>query len=309
MPSKTIAGQRQQSWTSTTSGQDKINKEDISPHVTSPGVLAGIRMKEKWNEMGGPRSELGLPLDRAIKVTERNGSFVGEFRGGQMVMEHDHGEIEVTVSHRVAVVFEGFGLERRQESGDEIFGTIHGRLGSLGYTKDFLIPEITLGPDGSNRIAQLGMTIYEGPPADLNIVLYLMEHDSGDRKKVREEIRQYVQKAFETAGTAIGAGAGIPVGSYFDSEKASDVSLQKLIVNGAADLIDKILGMGDDPYNQVGFTIKAEDMRSPGAMQTYRCSADPRTLRYNNGLKFITMSRDDGGDTGQISALFSIQRQ
>jgi hypothetical protein len=256
------------------------------PWATSPAVQAAAKMKAKWVEMGGPGSDLGLPKDREFIVTERNGAFVCDFRGGQMVMDHDPGE-----------------------SGDEIFGSLHGRLGSLGYINDFAIPEVSLGPDGANRIAQLGMTIYEGPPADLNVVLYLIEHDSGDRKKVREEIRKHVQKSFETAGSAIGGVAGVPVGSFFDAEKSSEASLQKLVIEGATELIDKILGMGDDPYNQVGFTISSDMMLHPGHAQNYRCSSDPRSLKFTNDLKFTTTSRDDGGDLGQISAFFSIQRR
>lgn len=309
MPSERIGSGGQMNWALGQNAGSQVGDSLREPWATSPAVQAAAKMKAKWVEMGGPSSDLGLPKDRELIVTERNGAFVCDFRGGQMVMDHDPGEIVVNTSNRVAVVFEGFGLEQRQESGDEIFGSIHGRLGSLGYIKDFAIPEVPLGPDGANRIAQLGITIYEGPPADLNVVLYLIEHDSGDRKKVREEIRKHVQKSFETAGSAIGGVAGVPVGSFFDAEKSSEASLQKLVIEGATELIDKILGMGDDPYNQVGFTISSDMMLHPGHAQNYRCSSDPRSLKFTNDLKFTTTSRDDGGDLGQISALFSIQRR
>ena len=217
-----------------------------------------------------------------------------------------------TASNHVVVTFEGFGLEIRQEQGDEIYGSVHGLVGSQGYTKEFVVPEQELGPEGNNRIAQLGIVLWEGPPIDLGIVLSLAEHDNGDRETVRKEIRDRVKQVSEKAGQvlaggALGGGAAQNAGVAMQAESSQSESLWDWVRNGIADLIDKILGLGDDPYNPIGFTISEAMMRNIPPLQKYRCSNDPILLDVTEGLAKMMRSKDNADDLGQITACFTIR--
>jgi hypothetical protein len=265
-----------------------------------------------WVQDGGPASPVGLPIDPNFPVLITIGDELqSEFRGGRLTFKNHDGSVTQSDLHQVVVTFEGFGLEIRQESGDEIYGSIHVEIGTTGFDNEFVVPEVVLGPEGHNRIGQLGIVLYEGPPVNLNILLSLTEHDSGDRAAVREEVRAKVKEIFKAAKDAAAGGMAGPAAQRaaqsLNSESIASSSLQDWMLTGVADLINEILGMGDDAYNPVGFTITAAQMQNIPPMLQYRCSSDPRVINFSQGLSRMATCRDDGGDVGQITALFSIR--
>ncbi|MFB1487707.1 MULTISPECIES: hypothetical protein [unclassified Thiocapsa] len=303
-----------------------IVREDQNPPLQRPPVDPMLRIRwqremprrarnaimNHWLQSGGPASAVGLPLDPSFPVLNMAGDKMrSDFRGGRLTFNDHDGTVVESELHKVVVTFEGYGLEIRQEDGDEIFGSIHSTIGTSGYTKDIVLPEVVLGPEGNNRIQQYGMVLYEGPPVDLGIVLSLTEHDSGDRKAVRDEVRVRVNQIFQEARNAAAAGAAgsaaQQAATAMTNESLVSSSLQNWIINGAADLINDLLGMGDDPYNPVGFTITANQMQNIPPMLQYRCSSDPRVINFTQGLSRMMTGRDDAGDVGQITALFSIR--
>jgi len=273
--------------------------------ATIQARLARKKIMEHWQAGGAADSKLGLPVDSGFPVLESGGGYLCEFRGGRVHISGDNGALTEDLSGQVIVTFEGFGLEMRQEDGDEIFGSVNCQIGTTGYKQDFVVPEQNLGPKGNNRIAQLGIVLYEGPPVNLNILLTLVEHDSGDRAKVRDEVKKRFNQIFNEARSAAGAAAGAPseaMAASKDESESSD-SLQGWLIDSAAGFINDLFGMGDDPYNPVGFTISHGEMSNPPSLRTYRCSSDPKSLEFN--FSRISTCRDDADDIGQISALFS----
>lgn len=267
--------------------------------------------EERWLASGGAASPLGLPIDPSFAVMKvGSDAFSCEFRGGRLQFNNNDGSVMQTAQNHVIVTFEGFGLEMRQEDGDEIFGSVNVQIGTTGFKQEFIVPEQNLGPSGNNRIAQLGITLYEGPPVDLNVFLVLVEHDSGDRAKVRSEVKEKFRQIFEQAEAAASAGAAAAGASNsvlnalkVESTSANDLKIW--ILDAVGGLIADLLGMGDDPYNPVGFTIASAEMTNIPALRQYRCSSDPKLLNWTHSR--MSTCRDDGDDIGQITALFRVR--
>jgi hypothetical protein len=272
-------------------------------------VILRTQIMKKWIEMGGPKSSVGLPVDPNFPIKQTGDNLEVEFRGGSLKLNNVNAEIDESGLHHVSVTFEGFGLEMRQESGDEIYGQLVAQIGSTAFKRELVLPEVTLGPEDNNRIAQYSMLLYEGPPVDLNIVLSLTEHDSGDREAVRAQVRQKVGEFFDSAQNLAAGGVAGPAAQRaaqsLSAESLASSSLKDWMIDGAGDLINDLLGMGDDPYNPVGFTIYASEMQSVPPLRQYRCWSDPRVIDHTHARK--TTCRDDGGDLGQITALFSVR--
>ncbi|WP_123831691.1 hypothetical protein [Luteimonas sp. 100069] len=268
------------------------------------------RIMSEWLQAQGARSAVGLPVNAQFPTYHRNGRLYVEFRGGRMSTSlHEGGAVTFEPSGRVRVTLEGYGLDIRQEKGDELYGTVVANLGSQGYTRSWDLPEVTLGPDTKNRIYNKGIVLYEGPPADLNLVLQIVEHDHGDRAKVRQEVKRRVGQVFETAASAAGGAAGGAVGSALSSlqsESNAAGSLVSWLIGEAGGLVADVLGLGDDPYNPGGLTIGAHEMINIPGEQTYKCGTDPRRLHYTQRLALS--GKDDGGDVGWISALVRVTR-
>lgn len=267
--------------------------------------------KQRWLATGGATSPLGLPVDPSFPVMKSgDNAYNCEFRGGQLRFNSNDGSIEQSAMNHVVVTFEGFGLEMRQEDGDEIYGSVNVQIGTTGFKQDFVVPEQNLGPSGNNRIAQLGITLYEGPPVDLNILLTLVEHDSGDRATVRNDVKNRFKQIFQQAEAAASAGAAAAGASgsalkALQAESASSSDLKTWLIEETGGLIADVLGMGDDPYNPVGFTIPSAEMLNIPPLRQYRCSSDPKLLNWTHSR--MSTCRDDADDIGQISALFRVR--
>lgn len=269
------------------------------------------KIMQHWLQTGGSKSPVGLPMDPNFPVFRSGNIRTTQFRGGRITFNDADAQVVQSDLHHAVVTFEGIGLEIRQERGDEIYGSLHVQIGSTGFRKELTLGEVTLGPDANNRIQQYGMVLYEGPPTDLNIVLSVVENDSGNRAAVRDEVRKRVAEIFKTAEDAASAGqlgdAAQRAASSLNTENLASSSLKGWLITGVADIVNAILGMGDDPYNPVGFTITAAELQAIPPLRQYRCSSDPRTLNFTDPHRHIATCRDDGGDVGQISALFSVR--
>ena len=91
-----------------------------------------------------------------------------DFRGGTMrVLNNNSDEILVDAHYRVAVTFEGLGLEMRQEKRDELYGNISVAIGSLQSLNHITIPKFILRPAAENRIYQTSAVLFDGRPNDI----------------------------------------------------------------------------------------------------------------------------------------------
>lgn len=281
----------------------------VDPEVKK-WILARRAILDKWAEQGGPASSVGLPLDPQFSLVSIPGGSQVNFRGGSMkVMDRNPGVVNIE-SRRVVVTFEGYGLEIRQESGDELYGTLDCKVGSTGYKQSFDLLQVELGPEDSNRIYQSSIVLWDGPPADINIVASLAENDEGNREEVRQRMRQRIGQIFQAGAGLVGASVvpgaeSIAAQSSLAAESASNDSLVTWALNGISDLIGEVLGLGDDAYNPAALTITANEMMQVPPLQTYRCWSDARTIPFTHS-RTVTC-RDDGGDVGQITVLFRVR--
>ena len=275
--------------------------------------VARNRILRHWQQAGGPGCAVGLPMDSQFPVTEAGGVYQSEFRGGN-IQVNGFGDVVMNATNQVVVVFEGYCLEQRQESEDELFGSIHVQVGVTDKRSDHVVNQQELGPEENNRIAQLGTILYEGPPANINIFVAMVEHDSGDRDKVRDEIAGYIKSAMDYAQSVAAGMLGAPTGSpeidaasaALKESKVGDQLIEKAKTAGA-NWLAETLGTGDDPYDPAAFVIYSNEMRDPPPMLTYRFGGDPRMLPYNKDI--LLKGKDDGRDQGVIRALFSIRKQ
>ncbi len=255
-------------------------------------------------------SNVGMPSHRDAPIYRSKGRYCMDFGGATLstLFSKNDDDINVTPTRRVQVTFQGYGLEQRQEKGDELYGVLTGNIGSLGYTKHWDLAEEKLGPASNNRISQHAILMHEGAPMDLNIVFAMIERDHGNMQKIRNQIKEALNDAVKEAASLATAAAGSAnksVKNKFDAQSLASSNLYKWALGGAAALITWIFGLKDDPYNPGTFMIPAADMLRIPPVREYRCAKDPRVLRYTH--RITVQGRDDGGDLGVITALFLVR--
>lgn len=279
-----------------------------------PGVRrlrAKLALMKHWGDIGGPSSDVGLPLDNAFPLIARpNGMGIG-FRGGVMNYNENEGTIVIEEPTHVVVRLEGYGLDIRQESGDELCGTISGIVPSTGYRPGpFTLPQETVGPDDNDRIRMHSTVLYEGPPAALNLIINMIEVDEDEARDVAISVAQEAaQKGFD-AGVGAAAAQGGPAAEVAVQaamkESGADEAIHRWINSGVQSFFDRILGTGNDPYAVGVLSIPAAEMVNIPPIQQYRCQADARVVDYTH--KRTVSGRDDGSDLGQITLLFTVKR-
>ena len=268
----------------------------------------GDRITQKYNATNG-RQLLGLPLDKAHL---ENRQVIQNFRSGNIKLDPSLLEIPptLTVTRQVQVFWTGLECRIRQESEDEVLGTVASFTPSSGANKAHNFPDgqefFTMGKDGS-RIINTNVLIGDCAVGDLLIVCSLVEHDSGDTSKYREEVAKLLAKAAAAFAGMAGADA-----ETLGANKGfiSDVSLG--IVNAAASL----LGADDDQYNPGSLLIhavdllerfKADPLSRPDQfpLQIVRRDDDAKTIEFTHSL--ILSGTDQGGDRGEYGFYFDVR--
>lgn len=287
----------------------ELFKKSGGAEVFRATVAQQLIMKE-WIALGGPSSPLGLPLDTNFPLLKTNDGYHVDFRGGGLHFNTASDQVLPTGGQHVVVRFEGYGLEIRQEKGDEIYGNITCMNPSVLARNDFQIQQMDVGPDSNNRVRQFSMILYEGPPTYLNIITNMVESDnsSGTRDAVRAAASEAAKALFDEATAAAGAAGNDPVSIAFDAA-AKELNLKQKAadwIGDAADtLLNFILGTNDDPYNPGMLSISAAEMMQNKPIQQYHCWDDSHVLDFTHTI--TVEGKDDGGDTGRIALLFSVK--
>lgn len=153
-----------------------------------------------------------------------------------------------------------------------------------------------MGPDGQ-RIVQVGVPIYTGPPTDLVIIGSLVEHDSGN-------IEQYKRKfadAITRAAQGLAAMEGIPA----EATAADQGFLNDLSV-GLVNAVSSVLGADDDAYVPGQLLLHWTDILGHNfSKQLLRRNDDPRTISYTHQL--VVSGVDQGGDRGEYALYFDVR--
>jgi len=159
------------------------------------------------------------------------------------------------MSDKAEVVWVALECQVRQESSDEVYGTLNmvpvdGR-DAISHKFPGDRDAWDMGEDGQ-RIVALSVPMYMGSPKGLAITASLVEHDSGN-------IDEYKARAAKALGAAANsAAAAFTVGL---SAVAATVinDLATALVNAAAD----VLGADDDAYNPQTLRLNQGDFVGP----------------------------------------------
>lgn len=197
----------------------------------------------------------------------------------------------------VEVWFVGIECRIRQESEDEVFGTVKVVAGDGTPTNAVPFPESgywRLGKAGQ-RIATAQIPLYRGPVTELAIAGTLVEHDSGDVEAEKRIISTAVSTAATTALAAYTAGLGAAAQPLID-----------LLARGLVGLAAGALGIADDVYNPGAVALRAAELPNANARRrTLRRNDDPRAIDWTDVL--VLEGRDDGGDRGVYALYFDVR--
>ena len=268
----------------------------------------GRRITQKYDAANG-RTLLGLKLDEAHL---EDGKFVQNFRSGHIKLDPSLLEIPptVVVTRKVSVFWTGLECRIRQEGEDEVLGTVASFTPSSGANKAHTFPDgqefFTMGKDGS-RIVNTNVLIGDCAVGDLLIVCSLVEHDSGDTTKYKEEVAKLLAKA--ASGFAVMAGADAETLGASEGF-IGDVSL------GLVNLAASFFGADDDQLNPGSILIRTADLlkRFKGdplaapdqfPIKTLRRDDDAKTVEFTHSV--ILSGTDQGGDRGEYGFYFDVR--
>ena len=284
-------------------------------------LLAAYAISQKYKAAGGLYSPLGLPLDGDLNArptilteAEQGGDFQAQFRGGSVSVK-DLGPAVIEKINKVKVWFVGLECRRRQETEDEVFGTVGIISPSTRLARGTHFPEgaeyLKMGKDGA-RTVELQMLLYDDVPADLVLTINLIEHDSGDI----DEYKRRIASALTTAAEAGLASVGVPA-----EATAADEGFMGKLTYGLVNVLAGWLGADDDAYNPHGFRISGRDIllhlglkdgSITGIASPFRDAAMERpdtpgiVLRYNVDPVVVT-GTDQGGDLGVYAFYFKVE--
>lgn len=289
-------------------GQEWANP-GVVVDLGEPGVLprailqamAEQKIRDKYAQIGGYTSPLGLPVTGDIKPKAQGSGYVMECRGGTI-------EIEDPTRHQpraikrlnVEVWWVALECQVRQEKTDEVYGAVAALAPGSGLSTTHKFPGDReyweLGGEGQ-RIVTVGVPVYSGPPMDLVLIGSLVEHDSGNTDEYKRKIAEKVAEA----ARGLGAMAGVPAeAAAADQGFINDLSL------GLVNAISSALGADDDPYVPQTETLRWTDIVGRRFQRrTLRRDDDPRTAEYTHHI--IVSGTDQGGDRGVYAFYFDLR--
>lgn len=276
------------------------------------GAFARERIKREWLRMGGPASQLGLPLDPKFPLLRTNdGGYQIQFLGGNLNTTDANPLVRPSAGTRVIVRLEGIGLIVKQESDpDELYGSISVQIPTLDRNDHIDFPNIELGPKSNNRVWNNGLILYEGEPRFINIMINMSESDAdANRDRVRRMARDAATRLYEEAKRKAAQAAGIDAETITNNtlirQTGLDDMAKEYAEQGAQDLLDLIFGSGDDPYGVGHLSISGTEMMNPPPLKQFKCWDDPKLVDYTHQV--IVEGYDDGDDRGVIALLFSVK--
>ncbi len=266
-------------------------------------AAAERKIMDKYAQLGGKLSPLGLPMSSDMVVQSAGGVYSLDFRGGRIEVADpfSNDPARAIKMRSIEVWWTGLECRVRQEKVDEVYGGVAALIPGSGMSNAHKFPGDRdfwdMGPDGQ-RIIPVGVLLYSGPPMNLTLVGSLVEHDSGD-------IEQYKRKFAEVIANAargLAAMAGVPAEAMAaDQGFINDLSLG--LVNG----ISSVLGADDDPYVPGQIVLHWADILAKNyTRQTLRRGDDPRTLDYTHVIPVTGV--DQGGDRGEYAFYFDVRQ-
>lgn len=267
-------------------------------------LTAKQKILTTYEQVGHRYSPVGLPL---TEVRSEGDNFVQHFRSGHITTGGLISDLtNVIQTNTVEVTWKGIECHQKQETFDEIIGTVAtiSPFSAAGTVHSFPEgqAEWTMGP--GLRIINTNVKIYDGAVGDLYIVVSLMEHDSGNIDEYKKKIAALISKAATSFIMGDGASA---------ETNASDMGLIGDLSLGAVNIMADFLGAGDDPFNPGSIVIGRDVMlnkfkpeqAAPDQFPTFLLDREGKTFTYTHQV--TVEGRDDGGDLGQYSLYFTVE--
>jgi hypothetical protein len=266
-----------------------------------PFELERAKILEKYNQLGGRISSLGLPADAQMPVFNTGTSFRMNFRGGHIDLPAGSDKPVAVKRFRAEIWWMGIECQIRQEGTDEIYGGIGVLVPGSGLSKTEKFSDDTdgtwdMGPDGM-RIINTARLLYNGPPMDIVLTVSLIEHDSGDQSEVKNKIADAIAKAAQSMAVL----AGIPAEATSATQGwVNDLSL------GLVSAVGNALGVNDDRYPPQQLRIRWPEIQGRQFVRkTARRNDDPRTIEYTHVITVTGF--DEARDRGQYALYFDVR--
>ncbi|MBY3151448.1 hypothetical protein HFO56_03470 [Rhizobium laguerreae] len=258
--------------------------------------LATEAIERHWRESGGPKSVVGLPLGGKIDVKFARGAFQANFRSGKITFKN--GVIEDVPGDWFRLYFTGLECVIRQESVDEVYGTVFCHAPGRGAAPIAItVPGgnevFKMGPPGA-RVVLSATLLYEGPLVNITIGASLIENDSGDVEDISRNVADQIVKGGEAL---IGGLTGVPA-EGITNETWYKEGIGKVV----GVLLDDVFGIGDDPYLPAQKLVLWEQIYGFEDPQSYQRPGEPPVLQYHEILDVTGI--DDAKDRGHYRFFF-----
>jgi hypothetical protein len=296
----------------------------VIPGFEEAREWAGGEIKARYLQLGGAASPLGLPLEDPSPILLDGIGFYRGYRGGRIWAANaslgplpnpgetplNEGETRAVVMRRAEVWWVGLECQIRQENDgvDEMYGSIFQVVPATRETAKADFPANDnaweMGPDGQ-RILLGDLKLYPlpdhaGPPADVFLTPWLVEHDEGDQS----EFRRAFSEEFTTRAQTV-------LQSSTEGQALEEEFGEYIPVLGEeiAKLIERLFGLGDDPYQAGYLPLPWQALMSEASpRQTLRRSDDPRGFDYTHSV--VVEGHDDGvfgKDFGRYAFYFDVR--
>jgi hypothetical protein len=286
------------------------NGQIIWRNGTATAVSFKDNIVQKYNQLGGIYSRLGLPLSTAMPITGTGKAFTMSFRGGNISVPFDQPTPSAVSTQILQVNWVGLECQVKQESEDELAGAVSVLAPSTKWSRTKKFPDGSepwkLGNEGA-RIMNTRVPVYEGPPADVILTTALVELDTnaGNASVVADKIVGFLGNA-ATLLDRTGAMTGSDVLSGYGRELGGVVETFKQIESSELwSFLVNLFDSPDDPYPVGVLVLKWEDMqRHTLPKKVLRRPDDPNVIIYTD---FVTVTgRDNGGDIGIYGFYFDV---
>lgn len=292
----------------------RLNSFENGQIIWKNGVASAIGYKDlllqKYNQVGGIRSRLGLPSTIDMPFNKVGNSFLMSFRGGNITVPFDAPVPVATATQSVKINWTGLECQVRQEKEDELAGAVSSFAYSTNATNTKKFPDgqepWKLGHDGA-RIMNTNYPIYEGPPAKVVLTTSLVELDTsaGNANAVTGRVVDFLNGTstlLQTVGGATGNDVASGYGRELDiwTNKFKDLEKSefwKIIYNW--------FDSPDDPYPAGMLELSWEEIQHTAAnKKILRRPDDGHTILWTHSISVT--GRDDGGDVGVYVFYFDV---
>lgn len=233
----------------------RIRYQNGTIYQNAAGAMAWVygAIGQRYDEIGGPSSWLGLPLADESDFAE--GGRVSAFEHGAVYWWPEVGAVEL---HHVAVSYTGllcFGETDHDgddtPSADEPYvelGVVSPGGGST--VRSQIYTDVDSGDVRSDLVE-----LYRGLPVGLAVGVQLLEHDFGDPDRFKEQVRAFVSEA----STAVAKGlAYVPVLGPVLSWGAEQ--FLPMLESSVTDFVNDALDTDDDDLGSAVVTLSARQM-------------------------------------------------